>query len=50
MAGLYPNDASIIDSVGRLMIVGPYIYFGIRNITPWHVEDHIKRLTAFRTP
>jgi uncharacterized membrane protein YphA (DoxX/SURF4 family) len=44
MHGLYPNDASLLDSAGRLLIVALFLILGIRNLTGWHAEDHIKRL------
>ena len=44
MHGLYPNDASLLDSAGRLLIVALFLILGIRNLTAWHAEDHIKRL------
>jgi len=44
MHGLYPNDASLLDSAGRLLIVSLFLILGIRNLTTWHAEDHIKRL------
>jgi uncharacterized membrane protein YphA (DoxX/SURF4 family) len=50
MAGLYANDASILDSIGRLLIVGTFLFFVMRNVRPWHVDDHIKRLALFGTP
>ena len=45
MHGLYPNDASWIDTVGRLLIVVFFIIVWIRNLSSHHVQDHIKRLT-----
>jgi putative oxidoreductase len=50
MQGLYPNDASIIDTIGRLMIVAFFIIVGVRNLSAHHVEDHVKRLTFFKCP
>lgn len=44
MHGLYPNDASLLDTAGRLLIVSLFLILGIRNLTAWHAEDHIKRL------
>ena len=50
MQGLYPNDASMLDSVGRLLIVAFFLIVGIRNLAPASVEDHVKRLTFFKAP
>jgi uncharacterized membrane protein YphA (DoxX/SURF4 family) len=50
VGGFYPGDASILDTAGRLLIVGTFIYFLVRNVQPWHVDDHIKRLAASGTP
>jgi uncharacterized membrane protein YphA (DoxX/SURF4 family) len=48
--GLYPNDASWLDSAGRLLIVAFFVIVGLRNLQKHHVEDHIKRLGFFKTP
>jgi len=50
MQGLYPDDASIWDSVGRLLIVGFFIALVIRNLRPYQIADHVARLTAFGCP
>src|SRR4029077_18755552 len=50
MHGLYPNDASMLDSIGRLLIVALFLIIGIRNLQKFHVEDHIARLTKFKAP
>lgn len=50
MLALYPNDASWIDSAGRLLIVAFFLIVGVRNLAPASVEDHVKRLTHFKTP
>lgn len=50
MQGLYPNDASIIDSIGRLLIVAFFVIVGLRNLQKHHVEDHVKRLGIFKCP
>ena len=44
MSGLYPNDASLLDTAGRLLIVALFLILGMRNLTAWHAQDHIKRL------
>jgi uncharacterized membrane protein YphA (DoxX/SURF4 family) len=50
MGGLYPNDASWLDSAGRLLIVALFIILGIRNLSAFQREDHIKRLGFARCP
>ena len=50
MQGLYPNDASIIDSIGRILIVLSFVIVGLRNLHSFHVEDHVKRLGFFKCP
>jgi len=50
MHGLYPNDASLLDSAGRLLIVALFLIIGVRNLQKFHVDDHIARLTKFRAP
>lgn len=50
MTGLYPNDASMLDSAGRLLIVALFLCLGIRNLFPWQVKDHVTRLTASGCP
>ena len=50
MHGLYPNDASIYDSIGRLLMVAFFVIVWLRNLSSHHVEDHVKRLTFFKAP
>jgi len=50
MHGLYPNDASLLDTAGRLLIVALFLIIGIRNLQKFHVDDHIARLTKFKAP
>ena len=50
MHGLYPNDASWLDSAGRLLIVAFFVIVWVRNLASKHVEDHVKRLTHFKAP
>jgi uncharacterized membrane protein YphA (DoxX/SURF4 family) len=50
MQGLYPGDASIWDSVARLLIVGFFMVLVTRNLQPHQIADHIERLQAFRCP
>ena len=47
---MYYQDASWIDTAGRLLLVAFFLAVGIRNLQRQHVDDHIKRLTNFRTP
>ena len=37
MHGLYPNDASLLDTAGRLLIVALFLIIGIRNLQKFHV-------------
>jgi putative oxidoreductase len=50
MQGLYSNDASWIDTAGRLLIVGFFVVVWLRNVSSHHVEDHVKRLGIFKCP
>jgi uncharacterized membrane protein YphA (DoxX/SURF4 family) len=50
MQGLYFNDASWLDTAGRLLIVAFFVIVGVRNLSKFHIEDHIKRLTLTGTP
>ncbi|MGE0563203.1 MAG: DoxX family membrane protein [Pseudolabrys sp.] len=50
MQGLYPNDASILDSIGRLLIVASFVIVGLRNLQKHQIEDHVKRLGIFKCP
>jgi uncharacterized membrane protein YphA (DoxX/SURF4 family) len=50
MHGLYPNDASWLDTAGRLLIVAFFVIVWLRNLSSHHVEDHVKRLTHFKAP
>jgi putative oxidoreductase len=50
MHGLYPNDASMLDTAGRLLIVALFLIIGTRNLQKFHVDDHIARLTKFKAP
>ena len=44
MQGLYPNDASMLDSIGRLMIVALFVIIGVRNLQKVHIDDHVAYL------
>jgi putative oxidoreductase len=48
--GLYPGDASWLDTLGRLLIVAFFLITTARNIQRHQVEDHVKRLDAAGTP
>lgn len=50
MHGLYPNDASWIDTTGRFLIVAFFVIVWLRNLSSHHIQDHIKRLTFFKVP
>jgi putative oxidoreductase len=50
MQGLYSNDASWIDTAGRLLLVGFFVVVWLRNVSRHHVEDHVKRLGVFKCP
>ena len=50
MHALYPNDASWLDSAGRLLMVAFFVIVGLRNLSRHHIEDHVKRLTFFKCP
>ena len=47
---MYYQDASCLDTAGRLLLVAFFLAVGIRNLQRQHVDDHIKRLTNFKTP
>ncbi len=50
MGGLYPNDASILDTIGRLLIVALFAILAARNLTTFHTEDHVTRMGLARCP
>jgi putative oxidoreductase len=47
---MYYQDASWLDTVGRLLMVAFFLAVGLRNLQKVHVEDHVKRLTNFKAP
>jgi putative oxidoreductase len=47
---MYYQDASWLDTAGRLMMVAFFLIVGIRNLQKHHVEDHINRLAKFKAP
>jgi len=50
VGGLYPNDASMLDTLGRFLIVALFLIIGIRNLQKFHIDDHIARLPKFKAP
>ncbi|MBI4274416.1 MAG: DoxX family membrane protein [Rhizobiales bacterium] len=49
MRGLF-NDASWLDTAGRLLIVAFFLITTVYNLTAARIKDHIDRLTLFKTP
>jgi len=47
---MYYQDASWLDTAGRLLIVAFFLAVGLRNLQKGHIEDHVKRLTTFKAP
>ena len=47
---MYSQDASWLDTAGRLLIVAFFLAVGLRNLQKVHIEDHVKRLTTFKAP
>jgi putative oxidoreductase len=47
---MYYQDASWLDTAGRLLIVAFFLAVGLRNLQKVHVDDHIARLTKFKAP
>ncbi len=47
---MYYQDASWLDTAGRLLIVAFFLAVGLRNLQKIHIEDHVKRLTTFKAP
>jgi putative oxidoreductase len=47
---MYYQDASWLDTAGRLLIVAFFLAVGLRNLQKVHVEDHVKRLANFKAP
>ena len=47
---MYYQDASWLDTAGRLLIVAFFLAVGLRNLQKVHIEDHVKRLTFFKAP
>jgi putative oxidoreductase len=47
---MYYQDASWLDTAGRLLLVAFFLAVGLRNLQKVHVDDHIARLTKFKAP
>ena len=47
---MYYQDASWLDSAGRLLIVAFFLAVGLRNLQKVHIDDHVARLTKFKAP
>ena len=47
---MYYQDASWLDTAGRLLVVAFFLAVGLRNLQKVHVDDHIARLTKFKAP
>ena len=47
---MYYQDASWLDTAGRLLMVAFFLAVGLRNLQQVHIEDHVKRLTNFKCP
>jgi putative oxidoreductase len=47
---MYYQDASWLDTAGRLLIVAFFLAVCLRNLQKVHIEDHVKRLTTFKAP
>ena len=47
---MYYQDASWLDTAGRLLMVAFFLAVGLRNLQKVHIEDHVKRLTNFKAP
>jgi putative oxidoreductase len=43
-------DATLLDTTGRLLIVGFFLAAGLCNLTPARIQDHIDRMAALGTP
>jgi putative oxidoreductase len=47
---MYYQDASWLDTAGRLLIVAFFLAVGLRNLQKVHIDDHVARLTKFKAP
>ena len=48
--GSMDYDAPLLDTAGRLLIVGCFLVAALSNLTRARVKDHIDRMAAFHTP
>ena len=44
------HDPSLLDFLGRLLIVASFLCAGLCNMTPARIKDHIERMAGFGTP
>jgi uncharacterized membrane protein YphA (DoxX/SURF4 family) len=44
------GDASSIETLGRLLIVGFFLAAGVMNLAPARVKDHIERMAGLGVP
>ena len=44
------QDAALLDTAGRLLIVGFFLVAGLCNLTRARIKDHIDRMAALHTP
>jgi len=47
---MYYQDASWLDTAGRLLMVAFFLAVGLRNLQKVHIDDHVARLTKFKAP
>ncbi len=47
---MYMQDASWLETAGRLLMVAFFLAVGLRNLQRHHIDDHVKRLTNFKAP
>jgi len=47
---MYYQDASWLDTAGRLLLVAFFLAVGLRNLKKVHIDDHVARLTKFKAP
>ena len=47
---MYYQDASWLDTAGRLLLVAFFLAVGLRNLQMVHIDDHVTRLTKFKAP
>lgn len=47
---MYFQDASWLETAGRLLMVAFFLAVGLRNLQKVHIDDHIARLTKFKAP